>query len=171
MRVQSRFYCGAVEVSLFLLLVKSRELNHPQSTDNPCHKVPDIPNPNRDKKWWQRKDKGDTPKVLDLMDKANILGLVTYQNDILLVYEGQHLSTWHVRRLTLCQTLAVSWTTLGNPRVQAITFNGSAGPLRTLVVGRTSCCCRLDTSKCARSILGGWSRYWKPTRCDFYAPV
>jgi len=59
----------------------------PLNTANPCQKVPDIPNSKRDKKWWQRKDKGDPPKVLDLMDKANILGLVTYQNDILLVYE------------------------------------------------------------------------------------
>ena len=81
-------------MSLYPLLVKGRELNHTQSTVNPSHKeVPDLPNSKRDKKWWQRKDKGDPPKILDLIDKANILGLVTYQNDILLVYEGQHLST------------------------------------------------------------------------------
>jgi hypothetical protein len=38
------------------------------------------------------KTKGDTPKILKLMGKADILGMVTYDNDILLVYEGQHLS-------------------------------------------------------------------------------
>jgi hypothetical protein len=55
--------------------------------------VPDLPYSKRAKKFWQRKDKGERPKILDLIDKADILGLVTYQNDILLVYEGQHLST------------------------------------------------------------------------------
>jgi hypothetical protein len=34
------------------------------------------------------------PKILDPKDNANILGVVTYLNDILLVYEGQHLSTY-----------------------------------------------------------------------------
>jgi len=56
--------------------------------------MPNLPYPEPGKKFWpfSRKNKGDTPKILDLKDKANILGVVPYLNDILLVYEGQHLS-------------------------------------------------------------------------------
>jgi len=56
--------------------------------------APDLPNTKRDPKTLQfvPKTKGDKPKILDLMDKAIILGMVTYENDILLIYEGQHLS-------------------------------------------------------------------------------
>ena len=57
--------------------------------------APDLPNTKRDPKTLQfvLKTKGDTPKILDLMGNANILGMVTYDTDILLIYEGQHLST------------------------------------------------------------------------------
>jgi hypothetical protein len=34
-----------------------------------------------------------TPRILELVGKANILGMVTYEDDILLVYNGQHLSS------------------------------------------------------------------------------
>jgi len=76
-------------------LVKSREFDHPQSSTSPSPTViPDLPNSRRDKKTLRLvpKAKGDTPKILELMGKADILGMVTYDNDILLVYEGQHLS-------------------------------------------------------------------------------
>jgi hypothetical protein len=39
-----------------------------------------------------RLGRSDVPKILQLLDKASILGMVTYQNDILLVYDGQDLS-------------------------------------------------------------------------------
>lgn len=56
--------------------------------------IPDLPNSRRDKKTFRfvPKAKGGTTKVLELMGKADILGMVTYDNDIFLIYEGQHLS-------------------------------------------------------------------------------
>jgi hypothetical protein len=35
------------------------------------------------------KPKDDAPKVVQLVAKANVLGMVTYENDLLLVYNGQ----------------------------------------------------------------------------------
>jgi hypothetical protein len=57
--------------------------------------APDLPNTKRDPKTLQfvPTTKGDKPKILDLMEKALILGMVTCENDILLIYEGQLLST------------------------------------------------------------------------------
>ena len=54
--------------------------------------MPDLPNSRRDKKTLRfvPKAKGDATKILELMSKADILGMVTYDNDILLIYEGQH---------------------------------------------------------------------------------
>ncbi|KAI0001432.1 CNH domain-containing protein [Russula compacta] len=51
--------------------------------------IPDLPNSKRDAKTLQvvPKEKGDTPKILELVGKGNILGMVTYDNDILLIYE------------------------------------------------------------------------------------
>lgn len=85
--------------------------------------APDLPNTKRDPKTLQfvPKTKGDKPKILDLMDKANILGMVTYENDILLIYEGQYLSTWLLVVLTRFQTLVASWTTSASPPVLVIT--------------------------------------------------
>lgn len=56
--------------------------------------MPDLPNSRRDKKTLRfvPKAKGNAPKILELIGKADILGIVTYDNDILLIYEGQHLS-------------------------------------------------------------------------------
>ena len=72
--------------------------------------APDLPNTKRDPKTQQLvlKTKGDTPKILDMISNANILGMVTYDNDILLIYEGQHLSTCYFVVLTRSQILAVS---------------------------------------------------------------
>ncbi len=36
--------------------------------------------------------KYNTPKILDLVGKANILGVVARGNNMLVVYNGQHLS-------------------------------------------------------------------------------
>lgn len=56
--------------------------------------MPDFPNSRRDRKTLRfvPKAKGNAPKILELIGKADILGIVTYDNDILLIYEGQHLS-------------------------------------------------------------------------------
>jgi hypothetical protein len=55
--------------------------------------MPDLPNSRRDKKTLRfvPKAKGNAPKILELIGKTDILGIVTYDNDILLIYEGQHL--------------------------------------------------------------------------------
>jgi len=41
-----------------------------------------------------KKEKNDKPKVVELVDKANVLGMVTYEKDqdFLLVYDSQHFS-------------------------------------------------------------------------------
>jgi hypothetical protein len=44
------------------------------------------------KKKKKKKGKGDTPKVVELVETANVLGMVTYQDDLLLVYESEHFS-------------------------------------------------------------------------------
>jgi hypothetical protein len=36
-----------------------------------------------------RLGKSDTPKILQLVDKANILGVIKNQNNMLVVYNGQ----------------------------------------------------------------------------------
>jgi hypothetical protein len=56
--------------------------------------APDLPNSKRDPKTlrFAPRDKNDTRKIFDLMDKGSVLGIVTYQNDILLVYEGQNIT-------------------------------------------------------------------------------
>jgi len=66
----------------------------PLNTANPsAQMVPDLPNTKRDEKTLkvvpEFKVKGDMPKILDLMGKTNILGMVLYERekDILLVYE------------------------------------------------------------------------------------
>ncbi len=39
-----------------------------------------------------RLGKSDTPKILELVGKASILGVVTHRDNMLVVYNGQHLS-------------------------------------------------------------------------------
>lgn len=74
-----------------------------QSAGNPCHKVVlELSNSERDANAFQRLlkrtktklrlEKNNTPKILDLAGKARILGVVTRGDNLLVVYNGQHLS-------------------------------------------------------------------------------
>lgn len=75
----------------------------PAATTNPCYKVvPKLSNSEHDPNAFQRLltrtkvllriGKSDTPKILELVGKASILGAVTRQNDILVIYDGQQFS-------------------------------------------------------------------------------
>lgn len=116
--------------------------------------IPDLPNSKRDAKTLKvvPKKKGDTPKILELVGKGDILGMVTYDNDILLVYEGGLSLHLYVRRLTLSQTSGVSWTKAASPLVQVIMLSGSVEHQGIRVTDRTCCYSLPDTSRCAASI-------------------
>jgi hypothetical protein len=85
----------------------------PATTTDPCYKVvPKLSNSEHDPNAFQRLltrtkallriGKSDTPKILELVGKASILGAVTRQNDILVIYNGQQiLRSYIVRHLTL----------------------------------------------------------------------
>jgi hypothetical protein len=58
--------------------------------------VPNLPNSKRDPETLQLapKGKGDTPKIFGLVGRANILGMVAHEKDILLIYDGQDFPTY-----------------------------------------------------------------------------
>jgi hypothetical protein len=64
-----------------------------------------------------QKGKNDKPKVVELVGKASVLGMVTYErdHDFLLVYDGQHFSTLYARRLTFFPDLGCFVDRAGKP--------------------------------------------------------
>jgi CNH domain len=104
LRFHSHLYHGLDQVSSSISQLVSR-IDHPHSTpDSSPITVPDFPNSKRDAKSLQfvHKNKGATPKIFELAGNANILGMVTCENDndILLVYDGVYLLHFYVRHLT-----------------------------------------------------------------------
>ena len=102
MHTQIHLYDGANEVRLPFTCWESG-VDRPQSAANPCHKVVlELSNSEHDAGTFQRLlkrtksklrlGKTSTPKILDLVDKASILGVVARGNNMLVVYNGQHLS-------------------------------------------------------------------------------
>jgi hypothetical protein len=50
--------------------------------------MPNLPNSKSDPETLQLERKGDAPKIFDLVGRANILGMVVHEKDILLIYDG-----------------------------------------------------------------------------------
>lgn len=83
-------------------------------------------------------------------EAAKSLGVVRCDDaEMLIVYDGQTLSTRLFRSLTLFQKLVATSTSTASPLAWLGTFRGSVKPRHMRIVDTTCYCSLLDSSRCA----------------------